>query len=56
LRCIENILVNNLKLGEFEKNMLKTRKSPSPFTQEKNWALHECMPSLLIGCMKLFFG
>jgi len=44
------------KLGEPNGNMLKIREPPLPPPQEKNWAFHECMLNLLIGCMKLFFG
>jgi len=28
---------------------------PPPFQKEKNWNVHECMPSLHIGCMKFLF-
>jgi hypothetical protein len=35
------------------KRTRKTKKIPSSHpTKEKNWTSHECMLSLLIGCMK----
>jgi hypothetical protein len=57
----EVLLGTSCELGDHHENMIGTRKKtknpfPTPPTlKEKNWTLHECMLSVLIGCLKLLF-